>query len=118
MKHAVSGWLALLLVACGKLPLTSDGVAFLQVQQPVTTTLKVGDSLQLHAVALDQAGHPVDVAIAWRTLDTTLTVSAGGLVKARAPDNGRVQAVIGDNELVSDPIRFTIQDTAAALRRP
>jgi hypothetical protein len=118
VKHAVSGLLALLLVACGKLPLTSDGVAFLQVQQPVTNTLKVGDSLQLHAIALDQDGHPLDVAIGWRTPDTTLTVSAAGLVKALAPDSGRVQAVIGADELVSDFIRFTIQDTAAALRRP
>ena len=118
MKHAVLGLLAVLLVACGKLPTTSEGVAFLQVQQPVITTLKVGDSLQLHAIALDKAGNPLDVAILWRTPDTTLSISADGLVKALAPDSGRVQAVIGDDELVSDFIRFTIQDTAAALRRP
>jgi hypothetical protein len=118
VKHAVRGLLALVLVACGKLPTTSDGVAFLQIQQPVTRTLKVGDSLLLHATALDKNGNPLDVAIVWRTPDTTLSINSNGLVKALAPDSGRVQAVIGNDELVSDFITFTIQDTAAALRRP
>lgn len=118
MKHAVRGLLAFLLVACGKLPTTSEGVAFLQIQQPATRTLKVGDSLLLRAFALDKKGNPLDVAIVWRTPDTTLTINGSGLVKALAPDSGRVQAVIGNDELVSDFITFTIQDTAAALRRP
>jgi uncharacterized protein YjdB len=111
--------LAALLSSCGNLPTTSEGVAFLQVQLPSSTTLAVGATLQMHATALDQAGNPLDVAIRWRTPDTTLSVEAGtGLVTGLAPGTGRVQAVVGDEELVSDFITLTVQEPSAAPRRP
>jgi hypothetical protein len=119
MNRAVGVALAILITFCGNLPTTSEGVAFLQVEQPATTTIDLGDSLQLHALALDKAGEPLDVPILWRTPDTTIAVeSASGLVTTLFPGPGRVQAVIGDNELVSNFIVLTVKDTAAALRRP
>jgi hypothetical protein len=110
--------LAALISGCSGLPTSQEGVAFLQIEQPTNRTIPVGDSLQLRAVALDKAGNPLEVPVQWRTPDTTISVSATGLVKALAPDSGRVQAVIGNDELVSDFITVIVQDTAAALRRP
>jgi len=117
-----AGWgaLAALVVGCASLPTTSEGAAFLQIEQPVDRNIDVGETLQLHAVALDKSGNPLDIPILWRTPDSTITISATGLVTAVAPDTGRVQAVIGDDELVSDFIIILVHDTAtaAALRRP
>lgn len=110
--------LAALLLGCGNLPTTGEGVAFLRVEQPANRSITVGDTLQLHATALDKAGNPLAVAIAWRTPDTTITVDpATGLVIGVAAGSGRAQAVIGADELVSDFITITVQDPAA-LRRP
>jgi len=111
--------LAALLGGCGKLSTTSEGVAFLQVQTPAKSTLVIGDTLRLHATVLDRSGDPLDVAISWRTPDTTITLNAAtGLVRAVAAGTGRAQAVVGDNELVSDFIVLTVKDTSTALRRP
>ncbi|HEV8600526.1 MAG TPA: hypothetical protein VGQ69_14295 [Gemmatimonadales bacterium] len=119
MSRAIGVALAALITFCGNLPTTSEGVAFLQVEKPANTTIELGDSLQLHAVALDKAGDPLDVPILWRTPDTTIAVEAtSGLVTTLAPGQGRVQAVVGDDELVSDFIILTVKDTAAAFRRP
>ena len=119
MSRAGWGALAALIVGCASLPTTSEGVAFLQIEQPANRTIDVGGTLQLHALALDQSGNPLDVQVLWRTPDTTITVSSAGLVTALAPDSGRVQAVIGDDELVSDFITIIVhKTTAAALRRP
>jgi hypothetical protein len=69
--------------------------------------MAVGDSLQLHAVALDQNGDSTDAAILWRTGDTTVTVdSITGWVTGALPGNGRVQAFSGT--LVSDAVSFTV----------
>jgi len=111
--------LAALLGGCGKLSTTSEGVAFLQVQVPAKSTLVLGDTLTLRASALDRSGDPLDVAISWRTPDTTITLNATtGLVTAVAAGTGRAQAVIGKDELVSDFIVLTVKDTATAFRRP
>ena len=113
--------LAALLLGCGNLPTTSEGVAFLQVEQPANRTILVGDTLQLRATALDKDGNPLAVAITWRTPDTTVTVEASsGLVIGTAAGTGRVQAVVGADELVSDFITLTVQapPPPEALRRP
>jgi uncharacterized protein YjdB len=117
VTRVVGAALVALSLCCGKLPTTSDGVAFLQVQLPSTTTLNIGDTLRLHAAALDRQGNPLEVAISWRTADSTVTVGAStGLITAISPGPGRVQAVIGADALVSDFITLTVKDTAAALR--
>jgi len=109
-----------LIAACGKLPTSSDGVAFLQIEQPSNRTIAVGGTLQLHALALDRAGNPLDVPVLWRTPDTTITVGAStGLVTGVAPDSGRVQAVIGEDKvLISDFITIQVKAAEAAPRRP
>ncbi len=110
MIRAVGAALAVLSVSCGKLPTTSEGVAFLQVEQPATTSIDIGATLQLHATALDKQGNPLDVAISWRTPDSTITVGAStGLVTGVKPGPGRAQAVIGADELVSDFITLTVK---------
>jgi hypothetical protein len=118
VSRGVGVALAALITGCGNLPTTQEGVAFLQIVQPANRTIEVGDSLQLRARALDKAGQPLDVAVQWRTPDTTISVANSGLVKGLAPDSGRVQAVIGNDELVSDFITVFVKDTAAVLRRP
>jgi uncharacterized protein YjdB len=111
--------LAALLSSCGNLPTTSEGVAFLQVELPPSTTIEVGGTLQMHAAALDKSGNPLEVAIRWRTPDTTITVDAStGLVTGLAAGTGRVQATIGNDELVSDFITVTVKEPSAALRPP
>lgn len=111
--------LAALLAGCGNLTTTSEGAAFLQVEIPANRTIEVGGTLQLHAVALDKAGKPIEVPILWRTPDATITVGeTTGLVTGVAPDSGRVQAVIGDDELISDFITILVKEPAASLRRP
>ena len=106
--------LAALLTGCGSLPTTSDGVAFLQVETPTVTSLAVGDTLRLKAVTLDASGAPIVVPILWRTPDTTVSVEAAtGLVTALAAGPGRVQAVVGDDELVSDFIVLTVTEPPA-----
>ena len=111
-----------LLSGCGDLPTTTEGVAFLEIRPPTTTTLTVGDSVQFTARALDREGLPLEVAVLWRTPDTTITVGeTTGVVTGLLAGTGRVQAVIGDNELVSTFVSLTIVEPPApnqVLRRP
>lgn len=107
-------WLMLstLLVGCGNLPSTTDGVVALEIDLPAATTLPEGSSRQLTARALNRNGEVVLTAIWWRTPDTTVTVdSATGVVTAVAASGiGRVQASAGT--LRSDLITFTLQPAA------
>lgn len=98
------------LLSCGNLPTTGEGVAFLEILPPSTTTIQVGDSLQFEARTLDQAGNPLEVLVRWRTPDTTITVGdTTGLVIGVFAGTGRVQAVVGDDELVSSFVTVTVQ---------
>ena len=107
------------LLGCGNLPPTSEGVAFLEIQPPSTTTIKVGDTLQFRARALDRAGNPLEVLVRWRTPDTTITVGdTTGLVVGVSAGTGRVQAVVGEDELVSDFVNVTVQAPPAPARLP
>lgn len=115
--------LGVILSSCGDLPTTSEGVAFLEIRPPASTTIEIGDSLQFTARALDKAGLPLDVAIRWRTPDTTIAVvETTGVVTGLLAGTGRVQAAIGDNELVSNFVFVTILEPppppGAATHRP
>lgn len=118
---ALIGW-AGLLAGCGNLPTTSEGVAFLEIIPPRSTTLRVGDTLRFSARTLDASGAPIEVPVRWRTPDTTITVgSASGIVVGRLPGTGRVQAVVGSDELVSNFVALTVQaapSSTAANRKP
>ncbi len=109
MRTSVVFAVGALLSGCGDLPTTADGVAFLEVRPPTTTTLAIGDSVQFTARALDKEGLPLDVAVLWRTPDSTITVGeTTGVVTGLLAGTGRVQAVIGENELVSNFVSLTI----------
>ena len=109
MKRLPGALLGALLAGCGHLPTTSDGVAFLEIVAPARLTLSVGDTVRLVARALDPDGQPVSVTVIWRTPATTLIVDESGLVTALAAVPGRVQAAIGESQvLVSDFIELTV----------
>ena len=101
--------LGALLAGCGNLPTTSDGVAFLEIIPPQSLTLAVGDTVRIIARALDRNGQPLSVAVNWRTPDTTISVDEAGLVTALAAGPGRVQAAVGESQvLVSNFIELTV----------
>ena len=109
MKRFRGALLGALLAGCGNLPTTSDGVAFLEIIPPATLTLAVGDTVRFIGRALDKDGQPVSVALTWRTPDTTISVDAAGLVTALAAGPGRVQAAVGESQvLVSNFIELTV----------
>ena len=109
MKQFGGALLGALLAGCGNLPTTSDGVAFLEIIPPPSLTLAVGDTIRIVARALDQDGLPVSVAIDWRTPDTTISVDEAGLVTGLAAGPGRVQAAVGESQvLVSNFIELTV----------
>lgn len=109
MKRFGGALLGALLAGCGHLPTTSDGVAFLEIIPPQSLTLSVGDTVRIVARALDQDGLPVSVTINWRTPDTTISVDEAGLVTGLAAGPGRVQAAVGESQvLVSNFIELTV----------
>ena len=88
--------LALVVGACGSLAVTDEGAAFLEIIEPPSTTIAVGDTIQFTARTLDKSGAPAEATIHWRTPDTTISVIAEtGQVIGRFPGNARVQAVTG-----------------------
>lgn len=96
-------------LGCGNLSTTSEGVAFLEIRPPASTTLRVGDTVQFTARTLDPSGQPIEVSVLWRTPDSTISVGPStGIVVGRFTGTGRVQAVVGDEELVSDFVNLTI----------
>lgn len=103
---------ALLLAGCGGLTETADGVTFLDVVRPATTTLEVGATVQLTAVARDARGEPVDAPIRWISGNDFLAVDAlTGVVTGLAEGTlGRIQASTGTGSqaLYSDPLLLTV----------
>jgi hypothetical protein len=104
-------------LGCGNLSTTSEGVAFLEVQPPASTTLQVGDTVQFSARTLDAGGQPIEVSVLWRTPDSTISVGlSSGIVVGRFTGTGRVQAVVGDEELVSNFFSLTVTAAPAPVR--
>ena len=110
-------WVSCGALACGNLSTTSEGVAFLEVQPPSSTTLRVGDTVQFTARTLDASAQPIEVSVLWRTPDSTISVGPStGIVVGRFTGSGRVQAVVGDEELVSDFVTLTITAPPTPVR--
>ena len=110
--------LAVAALGCSNLTDTGNGVVALDVTVPSRLELEVGDTIKLHARALDRAGDSVDAVITWHTPDSTLAVDsltgrATGLIGGLP---GRVQAAQGT--LVSDFLQFTVLGHADSLALP
>jgi uncharacterized protein YjdB len=103
-----------LVLGCSGLTEEGGGAVALQITQPATDTLLVGQSMALSAQALGKDGNPVDVAITWRAPDPTLTVEeTTGVITGVSPGPGRVQAFAGS--LSSGLLQFTVISTADTL---
>ena len=101
-------------LGCSNLTEGAGGVVEVEIRQPAITQIAVGDTLRLSARALDRDGNPVDVPIAWRTSDATLTVDDQGLVTGVAPGPGQVQAFAGS--LASARVSLTVIAAAAPVQ--
>lgn len=109
---------ALLVVAaagCSEIEGT-DGLIALAVAVPTDLTMEIGETTQLAAWGLTADGDSVGIDVDWIAADTTLDVDGTGLVTARFPGPGRVQAQSGT--LTSDLVRFTITATPDTLIMP
>jgi glucose/arabinose dehydrogenase len=114
LLHPALVALACLLWACG------DGGGDLQDNNPpavaqVTveapaSTVAVGDSVQLQAVALDADGNALeDRTVEWASANTDVaTVSATGLVTGRSAGEARISATV---EAVSGTLAITVSST-------
>jgi hypothetical protein len=104
----------LLVLGCSDLTEEEGGAVALQITQPASTTLQVGESMALTAQALGKDGNPVDATISWRAPDPTLTVEeTTGVVTGVSPGTGRVQAFAGS--LSSGLLQFTVTASADTL---
>jgi hypothetical protein len=104
----------LLVLGCSDLTEEEGGAVALQITQPASTTLQVGESMALTAQALGKDGNPVDATISWRAPDPTLTVEeTTGVITGVSPGPGRVQAFAGS--LSSGLLQFTVTASADTL---
>jgi hypothetical protein len=106
---------SLLALGCSDLVEGAGGVVELQIRVPEVTTVEVGETLQLTAIALDKEGNPAETPITWNTPDTTVTVDGTGLVTGVAPGVGQVQAFAGSLPSAAVPITVSIRADTLAL---
>jgi hypothetical protein len=78
--------------------------------------LEIGDTIQLSARALNQAGDSIAATFAWRTPDTGLVFveAATGRISGKQLGNGRVQ--VTSDGLVSDLVAFSVVPAAESLQ--
>ncbi|SRR5690606_11658964 len=95
------------LLGCGDEPTEAPAVAFVVIQHPATTTLAIGDTLRLKAVAADAQARPIDRAtIDWTSLDPQVAaVDATGLVTALDGGDARIEAASGGQ---ADTVTLTV----------
>jgi len=97
----------LMVLGCSGLDEGEAGVVGLEITNPTTTEIEVGQSLALTARALDKNGETIAAEITWRAPDPTLTVDpATGVITGVSPGPGRVQAFAG--LLASSLLQFTV----------
>lgn len=110
-----------LLAACSDGPTGPAPVRSVEIQSDALlledTTLQVGETLQLDAAARGGAGQPLTGrSTTWSSSDTTVaTVSASGLVSARAVGNALIVARV---ESRADTLRLRVVGAAAVACAP
>ncbi len=107
------------LAGCSTLPTTTDGVVGIEILVPASLTLRLGDSLTLHALALNQQGDSVAGVIRWFTVDTAAVSvdSMSGVVKPLlGSGSARIQASVGT--LHSDPLVLLLAPALTTLVLP
>ncbi len=102
-------------LACSALPDSQNGVVALELRLPAPAYVEPGDTLTLHARALNAQGDSVEATIVWRVLDSTLTLvdSAGKVTTDTTAGSGRVQAAMGS--LFSDLQTLNIRPSSDTL---
>ena len=104
----------LLVLGCSDLTEGAGGVVGLELNQPGSLIIEIGETLPLTARAIDKDGNPVDAAVTWRAPDPTLTVDpATGVITGVSAGTGRVQAFAGN--LSSGLLQFTVIAPADTL---
>jgi len=95
------------LLGCGDEPSGAPVVAFVVIEPPATTTLSIGDTLRLRAVAADEQARPIPRApIEWTSLNPQVAeVDAAGLVTALDGGDARIQAASGGQ---ADTVTLTV----------
>jgi len=89
-------------------------VVELRIVTPASTSIEIGQTIPLMAVAPDKDGNPVNTPVTWQAADTTLTVDANtGVVTGVFAGTGRVQASSGT--LSSSLLAFTVAPAADTL---
>lgn len=106
---------ALQVLACDSptQPDRDNDVASVQVDAPVTELI-AGSTAPFNAVVRNRNGDPVPGrAVQWSSSDTAVaTVSAAGLVNARAAGTARIRARLGG---LSDSVNITVRAARAAV---
>jgi hypothetical protein len=114
----VRAWAVLLVLvgveSCSSLTEGAGGVVELRIVTPASTSLEIGQTIPLTAVALDKDGNAVSTPVTWQAADTTLTVDANtGVVTGVFAGTGRVQASSGS--LSSSLLTFNVAPAADTL---
>jgi hypothetical protein len=97
-----------LTIAAGCSNLTGEGGAVgLEIRIPRPPVVEVGQTIVLHARALNGQGDSVAAPVIWVTPDTTVTLTPDGRLTGRTGgQTARVQAQV--DTLVSDFVTFTV----------
>ncbi|HEX5385240.1 MAG TPA: hypothetical protein VFW66_00920 [Gemmatimonadales bacterium] len=94
------------LAGCSNLPV-QNGIAGLEVQVPDPPAVEVGQTIVLHAHALDQNGDSVAAPITWASPDAGVSLTSDGhLTGVTGGVQARVQA--RTDSIFSDFITFTV----------
>lgn len=119
MNRTRSWLLALGLLGCSDLQSGDTGIVALEVVLPSPAVVEAGDTVQLRARALNQAGDSVAATIVWRAPDSAVTVDSNGRITTDSTSgSGRVQARVGS--LLSDLLIITVRraSDSVALTQP
>jgi hypothetical protein len=117
-------WLlgVLAITACSDLSGDSDTPIILEIRAPASVgganpPVEIGDTFQLSARALNQAGDSVAATFTWRTLDTALVFvepTTGRISGKKVGTPARIQVTSGN--LISDPVSFSVVPAAESLK--